>query len=258
MECHRILGLVFLQRQDYPSAVTHLEKASAVPETIEGLIRAYLVLGKLAEAERQAERVEQITEATLPLCRAYAGLIVLGQRREAVRQECPPPLEKKEQWNEALGTFVCAERLFEMGGPAAQVEKLLLTVLQDGREIGPALALRGLLALEKGRLSKAGQDAERAIQLTPKETRGYYVRGRVRLEREQKGALEDLARAAQLNRRQDPAILHWLAAAQFQAGKTEEAIATEQEAIKLNSHDPEFQQQLIEFQKSMKAVRKEE
>ena len=41
----------------------------------------------------------------------------------------------------------------------AEVEKLLLTVLKDGREIGPALALRGLLALEKGRLSKAGEDA---------------------------------------------------------------------------------------------------
>jgi tetratricopeptide (TPR) repeat protein len=113
-----------------------------------------------------------------------------------------------------------------------------------------------LLALEKGRLSKAAQDADRAIHLTPQEARGYYVRGRVRFEREQKGALDDLARATQLSRHQDPAILHWLAAAQFRAGKTEEAIATEQEAIKLNSHDPEFQQQLHEFQKSMKAVKR--
>jgi tetratricopeptide (TPR) repeat protein len=114
-----------------------------------------------------------------------------------------------------------------------------------------------LLALEKGRLSKAGEDAERAIHLTSQEPRGYYVRGRVRLEREQKGALDDLTRAAQLSRRRDAAILHWLAAAQFHAGKTEEAVATEQEAIKLNGHDPEFQQQLHEFQKSMKAVKRE-
>jgi tetratricopeptide (TPR) repeat protein len=255
-ECHRILGLVYLHSQDYPSAVAHLEKASAGPEVIEGLIRAYLGLGKLAEAERQAERVEQITEATLPVCRAYAGLIMLGQRRETIRQECPPPSEKKERWNEALGAFVCAERLYEIGTSAAEVEKLLFTVLKDDREIGPALALRGLLALEKGRLSKAAQDADRAIHLTPQEARGYYVRGRVRFEREQKGALDDLARATQLSRHQDPAILHWLAAAQFRAGKTEEAIATEQEAIKLNSHDPEFQQQLHEFQKSMKAVKR--
>ena len=136
------------------------------------------------------------------------------------------------------------------------MEKLLATVLNEGREIGPALALRGLLALEKGRLAQAARDAERGIRLTPKEARAYYVRGRVRLEREQSGALEDLAQAAQLSRRRDAAVLHWLAAAQFRAGKTEEAVATEQEAIKLNGHDPEFQQQLREFQKSMKAVKK--
>ncbi len=252
----RILGLVYLHRQDYRPAVAHLEKATPGPEVIVGLIRAYLALGKLEEAERQAERVEQITEATLPLCRAYAGLIMLGQRRDAIRQECPPISEKAEAWNEAIGALVCAERLYETGSSTAEVEKLLVIISKDGREIGPALALRGLLALEKGRLSKAGEDAERAIHLTSQEARGYYVRGRVRLEREQKGALDDLTRAAQLSRRRDASILHWLAAAQFRGGKADEAIATEQEAIKLNGHDPEFQQQLHEFQKSMKAVKK--
>jgi tetratricopeptide (TPR) repeat protein len=256
-EVCRILGLVDLHRQDYRSAVTHLEKAMPGPEVLEGLIRAYLALGKLEQAERQAERVEQVTEATMPLCRAYAGLIVLGQRREAIRQECPPPSEQADAWNEALGALVCAERLYESGSSETEVEKLLETVLKEDREVGPALALRGLLALEKGRLGKAAQDAERAIHLTPQEARGYYVRGRVRLEREQKGALDDLTRAAQLSRHRDAAILHWLAAAQFQAGKTEQAIATEQDAIKLNGHDPEFHQQLQEFQKSMKAVKRE-
>src|SRR5260370_6172035 len=252
----RILGLVYLHRQDYRPAVAHLEKATPGPEVIVGLIRAYLALGKLEEAERQAERVEQITEATLPLCRAYAGLIMLGQRRDAIRQECPPISEKAEAWNEAIGALVCAERLYETGSSTAEVEKLLVIISKDGREIGPALALRGLLALEKGRLSKAGEDAERAIHLTSQEARGYYVRGRVRLEREQKGALDDLTRAAQLSRRRDASILHWLAAAQFRGRKAHEAIATQQEAIKLNGHDPEFQQQLHEFQKSMKAVKK--
>jgi tetratricopeptide (TPR) repeat protein/transglutaminase-like putative cysteine protease len=257
-ECHRIIGLVYLHRQDYSSAVAHLEKAPADAGVIEGLIRAYLALGKLEEAEHQAERVEQVAEATLPLCRAYAGLIVLGQRREAVRQECPAPPEKAEAWNRALGSFVCAERLYENGSATSEVEKLLETVLREGREIGPALALRGLLALEKGRLAKAAPDAERAVRLSPKEARGYYVRGRVRLEREQAGALEDLAQAAQLSRRRDAAVLHWLAVAQFRAGRAEEAVATEQEAIKLNGHDPELREQLREFQKSMKAVKREE
>jgi tetratricopeptide (TPR) repeat protein/transglutaminase-like putative cysteine protease len=253
-EVCRILGVIDLHRHDYSSAIAHLEKADPGAEVLEGLIRAYVALGKLEEAERQAERVEQVSEATMPLCQAYARLIVLEQRREAIRLECPPSSENAEAWNEALGALVCAERLYETGSSATDVEKLLDRVLKDGREIGPALALRGLLALEKGRLNKAAQDAERAIHLTPQEARGYYVRGRVRLEREQKGALDDLTRATELSRRRDAAILHWLAAAQFHAGKTDEAVATEQEAIKLNGHDPEFQQQLQEFQKSMKAV----
>jgi predicted Zn-dependent protease len=142
-------------------------------------------------------------------------------------------------------------------GSTAEVEKLLTSAVQEGMEIGPALGLRGLLALEKGRLTKAAQDAERAIRLTPKEARGYYVRGRVRLERNDLEAMSDLVQASQLSRRLDPAILHWLAAAQFRAGKTDQAIATQQEAIKLNGNDPEFQEQLREFQKSMKAVKKE-
>jgi tetratricopeptide (TPR) repeat protein len=144
------------------------------------------------------------------------------------------------------------------GSSTFDAEKLLGTAFQDGMELGPALALRGLWELEKGRLSKAAQDAERALRLSPKEARGFYVRGRVRLERQDANALTDLVQAAQLSRRSDAAILHWLAAAQFKAGKLDEAIATEQEAIKLNAHEPEFQEQLREFQKSMKAVKKEE
>ncbi len=259
-EVCRIKGLVYLQRQDYPRAVAHLEKAQADPAVLEGLIRGYLAMGKLVEAERQAERVDQITEATMPLFRAYASIILLEQRRLAVLQECPAPANQSEAWNRAVDAFVCAERANE-GRPtsasAAQVEKLLQVAISDGMEIGPALALRGLLALEKGRLSKAAQDAERAIHLTPKESRGFYVRGRIRFERNEPEALADLLQAAKLSRRLDPAILHWLAAAQYRAGKTDEAIASEQEGIKLNGHEPEFQEQLREFQKSMKAVKKQ-
>lgn len=258
--CQRIKGLVCLQRQNYEQAVAHLKKAPADPAVLEGLIRAYLAMGELPEAEHQAERVDQITEATMPLFRAYASIILLEQRRLAVLLECPAPSEKSEGWNRAIDALVCAERLYEgrsSGNHVNGVEKLLELTFKDGLEIGPALALRGLLALEKGRLTQAAQDVERAIRLTPKEPRGYYVRGRVRLERDQKDALEDLTQAANLSRRLDPAILHWLAAAQFRAGKSDQAIATEQEAIKLNSHEPEFQEQLREFQKSMKAVRSE-
>jgi tetratricopeptide (TPR) repeat protein/transglutaminase-like putative cysteine protease len=258
-EGRRIKGLVYLHRHEYEKAIAHLEKAQADPAVIEGLIRAYLAMGNLPMAERQAERVDQISEATMPLFRAYASIILLEQRRLNVLRECPAPAGKAEAWNHAIDAFVCSERLYELkpSDGSAHVEKLLEASFRDGLELGPALALRGLMTLEKGRLSKAAEDAERAIRLSPKEARGYYVRGRVRLERNSPDALADLTQAAQLSRRVDPAILHWLAAAQFKAGKLDEAIATEQEAIKLNGHETEFQEQLREFQKSMKAVKME-
>jgi tetratricopeptide (TPR) repeat protein/transglutaminase-like putative cysteine protease len=288
-EVCRIKGLVYLQHQDYPRAIAQLEKAKPDSSALEGLIRAYLAMGKLPEAERQAERVEQITEATMPLFRAYASIIMLEQRRLAVLQECPVPAGKTEAWNRAVDAFVCAERLYETRGqgrgvrgegsedrgagvgdhrgvdpssihdlqssmlhvPAADIGKLLEPALKEGTEIGPAFALSGLLALEKGRLSKAAEDADRAIRLAPKEARGFYVRGRVRFERNNPDALSDLQKAAELSRRLDPSTLHWLAAAQFRAGQTDQAVATEQEAIKLNGNDPEFQKQLREFQRSV-------
>jgi tetratricopeptide (TPR) repeat protein/transglutaminase-like putative cysteine protease len=291
----RIKGLVYLHRQDYQEAVAQLKNAKADPTVLEGLIRAYLAMGNLAQAERQAERVDQISEATMPLFRAYASIILLEQRRLAVLQECPVPAGKSDAWNRAVDAFVCVERLYESGinvterkgvasktedrglkiedrstgdsssildppssaanppaAPASDLEKLLEPAVQNGTEIGPAFALRGLLALERGRLSKAAEDAERAIRLTPKEARGYYVRGRVRLERNAPEALADLIKASELSRRLDPAILHWLAAAQFRAGQTDQAVATEQEAIKLRGDDPEFHEQLREFQKAGK------
>jgi predicted Zn-dependent protease len=186
---------------------------------------------------------------------------MLEQRRLTVLQECPAPAGKSQAWNRAIDSLVCGERLYDgraTSSSAAEVEKLLAPAVQEGTVIGPALALRGLLALEKGRLTKAAQDADQAIRLTPKEARGFYVRGRVRFERNDPDALSDLVQAAQLSRRVDPAILHWLAAAQFRAGKTDQAIATQQEAIKLNGADPELKEQLREFQKSMNAVKKGE
>jgi Flp pilus assembly protein TadD len=39
----------------------------------------------------------------------------------------------------------------------------------------------------------------------------------------------------------------------FRAGKSQEAIATQQEALKLKPNDPEFTEQLQEFQKAGKA-----
>jgi tetratricopeptide (TPR) repeat protein len=252
-DAHRILGLVYLHRRDYQHAVFHLERAEPNAETVASLIQGYVALGRLGDAEKQAERVDQITEATLPLCRAYALLIGLGQRRLAVQQAVKVPPAQADAWNRAIDCFVCAEHLYETAQPEAEVEALLNAACAKGVELGPVFAVRGLIALEKGRLTKAVEEAERATRLSPKEARGFYVRGRVRLERGDNGALDDLVLAAKQGHRRDPAVLHWLAAALFRAGKSEDAIATEQEALKLKPNDLEFTEQLQEFQKSSKA-----
>lgn len=120
-------------------------------------------------------------------------------------------------------------------------------------DIGPAFALRGLLALEKGRLLKAQEDAERAVRLAPHEPGGYYVRGRIRLERGENGALADLVRAADLGQWKDAAVLHWLAAAMYRGGCVHEALRTQREALKLKPQDSELAEQLREFEKTANA-----
>jgi Flp pilus assembly protein TadD len=61
-----------------------------------------------------------------------------------------------------------------------------------------------------------------------------------------------LEQAAKLSRREDPAILHSLAAALLRAQRKEEARATQKEAVKLRPEDPELQEQLREIEKSGK------
>src|SRR5262249_25158429 len=144
----------------------------------------------------------------------------------------------------AVDACVCAEQAFAEGRPAAEVEALLAKAFVGDVELGPAFGLRALLAVEKGRLTKALTDAEKAVALCPNEGRGYYVRGRVRLERGKEGALADLEKAARLTKRKDGRVLHWLAAAQAEMGQAQEALATQREAAKLAPNDAEVAEQL--------------
>ena len=75
--------------------------------------------------------------------------------------------------------------------------------------------------------------------------RAFLVRGRVRLEQgNSDAALSDLRRATELSQRQDPAVLHWLAEALLEAGRTQEAVDTQRLALLLRPDDTELQAQL--------------
>jgi len=160
------------------------------------------------------------------------------------------PADQIETLTDALDHYVCADRAYAQGERWSRVETLLAGAFTDDVELGGAHALRGLLALERGRLTKALSDAEGALMLSPKEARGYYVRGRVRLERGAAGALDDLAKAAELGQRKEAAVLHWQATALFRAGRHDEALAVQREALKLKPHDQELVEQLGEFEKT--------
>ena len=142
----------------------------------------------------------------------------------------------------------------EAAAPGRQ-EALAARALAQGVEPGPALALRGRLALNHGRLGAALADAERAIASSPRDGVGYYVRGRVRLEGNLPGALADLAKAAELTGRGDPEVLHCLAEVLFREGKVQEAVAAQRDAVKLRPKDPELTEQLSRFEKASGGVR---
>jgi tetratricopeptide (TPR) repeat protein/transglutaminase-like putative cysteine protease len=253
-QAHRILGLVYRQRGDHAKAVLHLGKADADAVVLEALIRSHLALGQLKEAVERADQGDRLEEAGAGLRQAVIMANSLARRREDVLKGAKVPAGREEVWSGAAAKFVCAEYAWREGRPAAEVEALLAAALPDGVALGPAYGLRGLLALEHGRLTKALADAEKAVALSPAEAAGYLVRGRVRLERGADGALVDLAKAVDLTGRRDATSLHWLAAARFRAGQVAEALAVQREAVKLRPRDRELTEQLKEMEEAKSAT----
>jgi tetratricopeptide (TPR) repeat protein len=154
---------------------------------------------------------------------------------------------------ESFDAYLCAALAHEQGQSGQQVDTLLSLALTKNPDCSAALALRGLTRLDRGQLTKALADANRALALNPDEPCGYLVRGRVEIERANPAALADLARAARLTSRRDGLILHWLATAQFQAGLREQALETQGEAAMLLPGVSEIREQLLEFQRSVPA-----
>ncbi len=168
--------------------------------------------------------------------------------RQLILQSAIAPSQiNRDRAARAISRAVCGEYGLQNGWPREHIEKLVQESLKE-METAPALALRGWLALEKGQLSKALADAEHAIALPGADARAYLVRGRVRLERGDGTALDDLTRAAELSERKDATVLHWLAAAQAQAGRLAEAVQTQQQAVKLRPADAALADQLRQLE----------
>jgi tetratricopeptide (TPR) repeat protein len=244
---HRVLGLAHLQRREYAEAITHLGRAGTDTDTTRGLIDALIAEGKLSAAL-----------AALPvspgkeLADRAALLDTLLRRRDALLAEAALQKNQQAQAARAAGKYLCAEHGLSSGWARSHLEKLLRESL-DEMELAPALALRGWLALERGQLARALADAEKAFGLPGADARAFLVRGRVRLERGDGKALDDLEEAAKRSERRDATILHWLAAAQSQAGQAQAALATQRQAVELRPGDAELVEQLRQFERSTQA-----
>ncbi len=248
----RILGLVYLQRGDYERAAFHLDKAELDPTVGEGLIRACLENGNCHEL---AKRVDQLTALNLsaPTLKESLGeaALMLKRRAELEKKYAAPP-GKAVAWSAAIDAVVIAEKGMRKGAAPAKVQALLKPAFDRGVEFGPALGLRARLELDQGKLRLALADADRAIAVSPIDANGYFVRGRVRQERLADGALAELKKAVELSGQSDPEMLHHLAAALYEDGKLDAALATQRLAVKLRPNDRELAQQLQTFEKKEK------
>jgi tetratricopeptide (TPR) repeat protein len=134
-------------------------------------------------------------------------------------------------------------RLAELVRARSDAEALLCAELDE--PLHPLA--KGLVALETGRLRAAARHADEAVQGAPDNPLAYYLRGRVRFERQQDGAVDDLQRAAELTKRADAVVLSALADALFEAGQREEAVTAAEQAAELEPASEPYQRQLERF-----------
>jgi len=249
-KAHRILGLVCLQRGDFAGAVRHLCQAKSDADVLEGLLTAYLAQGRLREAVERLPAADKIDKPTARLLQTREQVRRLQARRTRLDGIAPAHTQDAKEWAGALDRVTCAEWARTTERPPSQIKELLNQAFAVGLGPGPAFALRGRLALESGKLGKALADAEQAIARSPRDPVGWYVRGRVRLERGDKEARADLAKAAELSDRKDADILHALADALFRAGRLKEALIAQRAAVQLKPKDAEMCEQLAAFEKA--------
>jgi tetratricopeptide (TPR) repeat protein len=237
----RAVGLAAAHRGEPAKAIELLNGPDPDAVVLLARIRARLMLGDLAGALADARAAKTVEEPTAELKAAAKHVQALVQRRDEVAKTTAD-----DSMRTAADKFVCAEHFCTLGEVPDRVAALLGEALAGDAALGPAYGLRAVLAADRGRLSKALPDAEKAIKLAPSDFRGYLARGRVLLERgNHGGAKADLQKAVELSKHKDAPALHAYAAALALAGNRDEAIAAQREAVKLRPEVAEYQEQLF-------------
>jgi tetratricopeptide (TPR) repeat protein len=243
----RILGLVYLRRGDDERAIFHLSKADADAAVATALIEATINANKLDDLDTVIEKAAKVKDSTPALKRAAEEAKALLARRKELNKLVTIPKDKASEYAAALDALAGAEEARRRGKP---FEALLAKAFGKDVEVGPAYGLRARAELGRGRLGKALADAEKALELSPKDANGFYVRGKVRDERgKAKEGLADLLEAAELTNKGDADVMFALSEALARAGKKEAAIESAKVALALRPKDAEIEAHLAELQK---------
>jgi tetratricopeptide (TPR) repeat protein/transglutaminase-like putative cysteine protease len=237
----RAMGLSLAARGEPGKAIEMLNGPDPDATVLTARIRARLMVGDLSGAVDDAAAAKTVEEPTAELKTLAKQVLDLVNRRDEVAKAGGDALRA------AADKFVCAEHLHNTGRMPERVTALLGEALAGDAPLGPAYGLRAMLNVDRGRLTRALPDAEKAVQLAPGDFRGYFARGRVLFERGSGGAVADLQKAVDLSKHADAAALHACAAALAQAGKRTEAAVLQREAVKLRPEVAEYQEQLGEL-----------
>jgi tetratricopeptide (TPR) repeat protein len=249
-KAQRILGLIHLSRGEDDKALLHLDRAEPDSVVLAGLLEACVRLGKVREVETYLDKAGRLDRPSPALVRALSRERALLKRRAELSKLVEVPKAKQAEYAAGLDALACAEELYRQHQPLARVDKLLERACKPDLAIGPALALRARLSLEHGKLGPAMADADRAIELSPRDAGGFLVRGRVRMERLAAGALADLEKAAELTGRKDADVLGALAECLAQAGRYDDAVSAQKAAVELRPRDEVLLAQLKALEKA--------
>jgi tetratricopeptide (TPR) repeat protein/transglutaminase-like putative cysteine protease len=243
----RAVGLAMANRGEPAKAVELLAGADPDALILTTRIRARLQIGDLQGAATDADAAKRVEEPSEELRDVAKQVTTLIHRRDQVIQG-----KGSERIHAAADKFVCAEHFYTTGQAPDRVTPLLDDALAGDTPLGPAFGLRAVLAVGRGRLTKALPDAEKAIQLAPTDFRGFLARGRIRFERiDVAAAVADLQKAVELSKHKDAAALHSHAAALMQLGRWKEAFDAQNEAIKLQPKMAEYREQLTVIEKKL-------
>lgn len=247
----RLLGLIHFQKQDYEKAAFHLDRGDLDALALETLIEARVAGAQLPEAYRLLDTASRLPTVPDSLKKWDAELRGLAKRHKHLTTLLSDPgSPPSPEMLRAINCTLCAEHAWRRNQPREHVKRLVEQGLAEKIELAPLFSMQALLHLEQGAIRKASEDLERAFRLAPGDALAFYVRGRIRFEKAEPTAVDDLVRAVALSGESNPIMLHWLATALHHAGRHDEAIVAQRKAVALRPEDRELTTQLAQFERA--------